>query len=186
MKVLPRLIQLYKADVHGALDRLEDKTLLLKQCFREMDEDLSRKDLLVSDLKKKKHQIQDDMDHCNKKFEKIGKDLGLTLRKEKDDIARMLIRRRFHLEENQKRLRQEYNDINNRIKELLTRLKDQKQRYKKIQANAIAFNLKNGHSPLNGNGCQWKESAELPVVTKQEIELELLQLKESFKKRENV
>jgi len=40
MAILTRIIQLFKADIHGVMDQLEDQGLLLKQHLRDMEESL--------------------------------------------------------------------------------------------------------------------------------------------------
>ena len=43
MGVMTRIFRLFKADLHGVMDQVEDKTLLLKQCVREMEGSLQEK-----------------------------------------------------------------------------------------------------------------------------------------------
>ena len=49
MGIMTRLIKICKADVHGVMDQLEDKALLLKQHLRDMQETLTAKE---TELKK--------------------------------------------------------------------------------------------------------------------------------------
>ncbi len=44
MAILARIIKIFKADIHGVMDRLENRELLLKQHLREMEEILNRKE----------------------------------------------------------------------------------------------------------------------------------------------
>ena len=43
MGIMTRMLRLCKADVHGVMDQLEDKGLLLKQYLREMETSLGHK-----------------------------------------------------------------------------------------------------------------------------------------------
>jgi hypothetical protein len=40
MAILARIIRLFKADIHGVMDQIEDQGLLLKQHLRDMEDSL--------------------------------------------------------------------------------------------------------------------------------------------------
>ena len=50
MGIMTRMLRLCKADVHGVMDQLEDKGLLLKQYLREMETSLGHKEQQVNAL----------------------------------------------------------------------------------------------------------------------------------------
>ena len=50
MGIMTRMLRLCKADVHGVMDQLEDKGLLLKQYLREMETSLGHKEQQISGL----------------------------------------------------------------------------------------------------------------------------------------
>ena len=43
MGIMSRMLRLWKADLHGVMDQLEDKALVLKQYLREMEVSLKQK-----------------------------------------------------------------------------------------------------------------------------------------------
>ena len=44
MGIASRIVKIFKADIHGVMDQLEDPGLLLKQYLREMEEALNQKE----------------------------------------------------------------------------------------------------------------------------------------------
>ncbi len=98
MGILSRMLRLCKADVHGVMDQLEDKGLLLKQALREMEASLKAKDNRLAHINGRCRQIERELSVRREEAEKLEKDLDLAVSKEKDDIARMLIRKRRALQ----------------------------------------------------------------------------------------
>ena len=91
MGKMKRLIRLFKAGIHGVLDRLEDKDLLLRQYLRDMQAALGQKEM---DLKKMRLFRQRAIDRCatyQLESQKLEQDLIVAIGKGKEDIARMLI-----------------------------------------------------------------------------------------------
>ena len=43
MGLANRMYRIWKADIHGIMDQMEDKGLLLRQHLREMEEELARR-----------------------------------------------------------------------------------------------------------------------------------------------
>jgi phage shock protein A len=97
MAIMTRLVRLWKADMHGVMDQLEDKTLLLKQCLREMESSLRRKQARLAQLQGLREQLGRDQALRIEEQARLEADIALAVRKEKDEIARMLIRKRMLL-----------------------------------------------------------------------------------------
>jgi len=98
MGIMTRMLRLCKADVHGVMDQLEDKGLLLKQYLREMQTSLGHKQRQVAALTQRIGRLGSQIARHREEMDKLEGDLNLALNKQKDDIARMLIRRRRALE----------------------------------------------------------------------------------------
>lgn len=98
MSLMSRLLRLCKADAHGVMDQLEDRGLLLKQYLREMEESLDQKTRQMVALTERLDRLAAQVAHRSEEMQQLEPDLNLALAKEKDDIARMLIRRRRSLD----------------------------------------------------------------------------------------
>lgn len=97
MGIASRLIRLCKADLHGVMDQIEDRELLLKQYLREMEEALAVKKEHLERLMARRTRAERDLVSYRDKVGALEEDIALAVAREKDDIARMLIRKKYPL-----------------------------------------------------------------------------------------
>jgi phage shock protein A len=90
-------MRLCKADLHGVMDQLEDKQLLLKQHVREMTEALDRQQARLGRLESTGRQTARRLQEYRHKTQVMEADIRLALEKGRDEIARMLIRKHHPL-----------------------------------------------------------------------------------------
>ncbi|MGD9249486.1 MAG: PspA/IM30 family protein, partial [Desulfobacteraceae bacterium] len=86
MGILSRMFRLCKADVHGVMDQMEDKGLLLKQYLREMESGLKEKEARLSQITQRFRHLESELSHRRQELRKMEEDLQLAVRREKDDI----------------------------------------------------------------------------------------------------
>jgi len=182
MGIMTRLLQLCKADVHGVMDQLEDQGLLLKQCLREMEESLAKKERQIHGMTRTTEQVQRQILRHAEEMEKREADLNLALARGKDDIARMLIRRRRALETACRCLKDRHETTIQEKSALSATLADQRLQYETLKARSDAYCQRADQRSWAGeNGVRSGEWA--PIDPKEEeVELELLQRKEALEK----
>jgi phage shock protein A len=186
MAILSRMMRLFKADVHGVMDQLEDKNLLLKQYLREMEASLEDKAGRLRRGGQAVRQAEGDLAQREAEVQKLEKDLDLAVRKEKDDIARMLIRKRRSLHSSCGQLKHQIEALtqeNSRLTETLAR---QRLQYDQLKVKVAAFRQQARSEGADdiivlddiiaavGPSQAWR------APTEEEIELELLQRKEAL------
>ena len=93
MGIMTRVVKIFKADIHGVMDQLEDQGLLLKQHLRDMAEALNLKEIKLNKMLLTRKQAQQEYDKYKQQSEALEQDLAVAIQKDKDDIARMLIRK---------------------------------------------------------------------------------------------
>ena len=71
MNVFTRITRIFRADIHGVMDRLEDRELLLKQYLREMDESLHSKKLRGVQLSQRLKVLQQEKNRVKLEMEKM-------------------------------------------------------------------------------------------------------------------
>jgi len=79
MAIMTRLLRLWKADMHGVMDQLEDKALLLKQCLREMETSLRQKQARLEQLRRNLEQLVNDQTLRLQEQEKLETDIALAV-----------------------------------------------------------------------------------------------------------
>jgi phage shock protein A len=184
MSIMTRMVRLCKADVHGVMDQLEDKGLLLKQYVREMESSLDHKERQLEALTARLDQSSSRIVRHTEEMEKLEQDLNLALSKEKDDIARMLIRRRRMMETGVRQLTEQIEVMSQEKRRLSETLTHQRLQLETIKAKADTYCLR-AHERRFEEAC-----ADIPTAfdssnpSDAEIEMELLQRKEQLGKGE--
>jgi len=181
MTLMSRFVRLFKADVHGVMDQMEDKTLLLRQYLREMETCLGQKEGQLTALGERLERLSGRMRHHREEMSKLEPDLELALKKDKDDIARMLIRRRRSLEIAVGHLESQMETMFREQGRLSDTLADQKLQYEALKTRADAWcHSESDEDPFVGAARTFPADRSPLDVRDEEIELELIRRKEAL------
>ena len=93
MTLISRIIQLVKADIHGIVDFLEDRELLLRQHLREMEDALAKKDELLNHMRLTRNRLKTERDTHHLEITKLDTGINAVLHRNRDDIARILLKK---------------------------------------------------------------------------------------------
>ncbi|MBU0992311.1 MAG: PspA/IM30 family protein [Proteobacteria bacterium] len=93
MGIFTRFVTIFKADIHGVMDQLEDKRLLLKQHLREMEDALLHERSNLEKSVGAREKIIKEKASYEKEEETLDREITRSIEKEKDDVARLLIRK---------------------------------------------------------------------------------------------
>ena len=182
MGVLTRIIRLWNADLHGVMDQLEDKSLLIKQCMREMEHQLQQKKARLEAVRQSCAQIRQELAAAGERQARTAQDLALALRKEKDDIARALIRKRLARQAELSHLDGRLRNLENEEQTAARIISQQEAHYERLKLKAAAY-CRQAEQRAETQMAPWCEGALAPdLPTEQEVELELLRSKETLVK----
>lgn len=180
MGIMSRMLRLWKADMHGVMDQLEDKALLLKQYLREMEASLEQKQANLKQLRRTCEQIRNDFGRRTKEKENIEKDIELAVRKEKDDIARNLIRKRITLTADIEHFEVQLSRLIENEERLTAIISEQQGQYERLKIKAAAYCKQAEERSMEDSISIWSEPVRLNLATEDEVELELMRFKETF------
>ena len=179
MGILSRMLTLWKADLHGVMDQIEDKPLLLKQYLREMEETLRGKEAQLARLAQAQKQMSDDVDLREGELAGLEKDIDVAVCMQKDEIAKMLIRKRRAQHSICEQGRRRIDALAREHQFLIQTLDHQRRQYDqlriKVQAVCLLEDLPRGEG---GSICP---QGPLSRPSEEEIELELIQRKEALR-----
>ncbi|MDY7037724.1 MAG: PspA/IM30 family protein [Thermodesulfobacteriota bacterium] len=180
MGIMTRIVKVFKADIHGVMDQLEDQGLLLKQHLRDMEEALTHKETKLKKILASRNQSRQELDRYNLQSERLEKDLAVALEKEKDDIARMLIKKIKPLDD----LRDELAAHINKLDEEITRYKDhleqQQIRYEQLKHRSVEYFHKAEIKEEEKNISGLLPDNSPIELSEEEIELELIKRKKAL------
>ena len=181
MTILTRMIRLFKADINGVMDQIEDQGLLLKQHLRDMEASLVQKETKLKKMGLAMDQAQQEYKKGQKEINNLKLDLDIAIRKDKDDIARMLIKKYKPLTHIQSERSSHIDLLNHEIVEFNENIDQQGLQYEQLKQQATEY----FHGIEKQN---WENTwSAMPTgfrvhdLSAQEIELELLQRKEAIK-----
>ncbi len=93
LRLLDRITMLLKADAHGVVESLEERSLLLKQYLREAELDLDRKRARLEAVREDEKRLCAALAACEAEQLTLDEDVTLALAADKGDLARFAVRR---------------------------------------------------------------------------------------------
>ena len=177
MSIATRFIRLWKSDLHGVMESLEDKGLLLKQCLREMQDDLESREAVLNRQMKKKEKAVHDQKSLQQENTKVEKDLEASVSMGKDDICRFLIKKKFlverHLKEVEGYIRRLEQDILNGQEDVTAR----RTQYEQTRLRSMEYIRSKENEEWDNMISAFVPTADGKEPSDEEIELELLKRK---------
>ena len=173
MAIMSRIVRIFQADIHGVMDQIEDKGLLLKQYLREMEEELAKKEARLTDLRAARTQSGRDRERLSREIEQLEGDVTAAVTRDKDDIARMLIRKQKSLTASRNEIDRQLENLDEEIRELSETVESQGLAYEDLKVKAADF-------VHRAQKRAWYETSALAAAagpSDEEVELELIRRK---------
>jgi phage shock protein A len=162
------------------MDQLEDKELLLKQYLREMETSLQEKESHLNRIIRREESIRRELEMRGEEIEKLEKDLALSLRREKDDIAKLLIRKQRGQRAVCDQLGRQQRTLEEERERMGRLLEEQRLQYDQLKVKAAAFSSRVQQHAFDPDHVIVGDAQGFPAADEQEIELELLRRKEAL------
>ena len=93
MRFMDRLRLVVKADAHGVMDQLEEKSLLVKQHLREAELEVERKHACLEALDEEARELAEAARVCEGELASLDDDVELALGRGEEELARFALRR---------------------------------------------------------------------------------------------
>jgi phage shock protein A len=171
--LLDRLATLVRADAHGVLESLEERSLLLKQYVREAELELDRKRARLDALREEEKRLGEALARREAEVRALDDDIALALGGDKEELARFAIRRLLPRREDVKTLRAQAADRGGEREALAARVEEQAGRLAALKAR-VRVELARGAGAEEPGA--WIAE---PAVADEEVELELLRRREA-------
>ena len=98
MALINRVSQLVRADLHAVLDRIEEPEQLLKQALRDMEAELANGEQRAASIEAELETFTHRRTELKARCSELDGELDLCFAQEKDDLARVLVRRKLEAE----------------------------------------------------------------------------------------
>lgn len=179
MGILSRVVRLCKADLHGVMDQIEDQELLLKQHLREMQAVIAGRQTRIAQLEDIIGMAQRDLQRYRKQVQALEEDLDLAVVRDKEDIARMLIRKLHPMRQCVATMQTRINDHANELAEAQERLAAQTMTYDDLRHRVAAARERSRRADGSAEAMKIGGVLGSQEPSEEEIEWELFQRKEA-------
>ena len=98
MTLLLRMARLFKADVHGLLDCLEEPEAVLKQAVREMEAEIEKGEQALADLGRRAAQLDQVIEDLRASLAEYDSQVDLCFEEGNHDLARSFLRKKLEAE----------------------------------------------------------------------------------------
>ena len=180
MGILNRFVRIFKADIHGVMDQLEDKGLLLRQYLRDMEEALTQKEARLGKVTVARNQARQEIARHSLEIDKLEQDLAVAIKKDKNDIARMLIKKILPLTRLREALKHHMDHLNQEIAGIKESIDQQRVRYEHLKQQARQFFHQAEQQAWEKSNTVYEADNINSMLGDEEIEIELLRRKESL------
>lgn len=168
LKLFDRIATLLKADAHGVVESLEERSLLLKQCVREAEIELNRKRAELEALRDEGKRLREVLARREEESRALDEDIALALGGGKEDLARFAIRRLLPRRSEARALRARVEELDAESRALAERLADQE---KQLDGLRTRVRAELAREPERDTALAWLAE---PAVADEEVEIELM------------
>lgn len=168
MGLMNRLNTLVKADAHGVVDAVEDRSLMLRQHVREAEAELHRKQACLAALGAEQKELEQEIPRLEEKKDHLEEDISLAMAQEKEELARFAIKKLLPLRRRSQAVRQRLDEANQEHQILSETLAEQQAEFETLRARV------RGYLAQAGSSSELGEAFADPIVEEEEVELELL------------
>ena len=128
MAITKRIIRVFKADIHGIIDGLEEPEAMLKQAIRDMEEELAEGEAERQQTIEQEEQISRIRKHCAELKDETERQIELCFEADNETLARTFVRRKLECEQRLKYLAQRETALQTTKAELERRLLAQREK----------------------------------------------------------
>lgn len=183
MGILTRCMNLFKADIHGVMDQLEDKGLLLKQYLRDMEAALSKKQSDLNHAIQAREKCLKESENGKRDIDQLDQDITAAIKKDRDDIARLLIRKIRARGSHRDALLRHMESLDQDIARLRECIDTRKVQYDRIKLQADTFFREKAYKRMEHPGPSFPTAD--PVtgfssLSEEEVELELMNRRDAI------
>jgi phage shock protein A len=178
VRLYHRISTLLKADAHGVVDAVEDRSLLLRQHLREAELEIQRKRARLEALEAEEKTLAEEEERLETALRRVNEDVTLALSGGKDELARFAVRKHLLLEKRRTRLQQRAKEDARERTSLAETLSQHEVEFQQLRERVKAH-LAQATASERGQDVDLVCD---PVVAEEEIEIELLRRKRAARK----
>ena len=180
MTFFRRFITLTRADAHGLLDSLEDRSLMLKQCLRDAELELAQKRVRREELANWTELLERQREQLEARSTALDDDIRLALERGEETLARFSIRRLLSARKQAELIDGQGHEAREELERLSQKLEAQERELEELRDRVEAQLAR--ERALDRSRWETREEGEhetdFVTVRDEEVDLELLRRRE--------
>ncbi len=180
MSIMTRVITIFRADIHGVMDQLENQELLLRQHLRDMQAALNQNEARLRAMIAALKQTQTECNRYQHQSEVLERDLAVAVRKNTDGVARKLIRKLKPINGLIDELTGQVRTLEEEISNTRNDVDRQRLQYEQIKHKSAEFFRRNRLQTMSHDLPPPEFEGLYADLSEEEVELELLKRKEDL------
>jgi len=138
MKILDRLGLMMRADAHGMMDQLEERSLLVKQHLRDAEIALGHDRARLAALDEELRRLEESSQRADQRLVELDANVELALERDEPELARYAVRRLLPERAALRQMRERAAEIGAERDRLAVRLREQEAGFETLRARARA------------------------------------------------
>ena len=99
MSIVTRISRLFKADMHGILDAMEEPEVILRQAVREMEEEIEKSEVHGKKLDREKERLEKAQQVYAVKLQELEREIGFCFGENNETLAKSMIRKKLEVDQ---------------------------------------------------------------------------------------
>ena len=175
MTLITRISRLFKADLHGILDGLEEPQEVIKQAIRDMEEDIATQERRLEELRAIMQRLAREAQETTATMQEIESQIDICFAAENESLARNMIRKRLEMARRAKGIARGQEETQAQSDGLATRIATHKAQLASVVQKLRAYETTQPRPP-------WASSPCMPLqggsgITDDEVEVAFLEEK---------
>ena len=175
MTLITRITRLFKADLHGILDGLEEPQEVIKQAIRDMEEDIATQERRLEELRTILQRLEREAQEMMMAMQAIEPQIALCFAAENESLAKNLIRKRLEMARRAKGIARAQEETQAQSDGLATRIATHKAQLASVVQKLRAYETTQPHPPWASSPCVPLQGGS--VITDDEVEVAFLEEK---------
>jgi phage shock protein A len=175
MTLITRITRLFKADLHGILDGLEEPQEVIKQAIRDMEEDIATQERRLEELRAIRQRLAREAQETTATMQEIESQIDLCFAAENESLARNLIRKRLEMARRAKGIARAQEETQAQSDELATRIATYKAQLASVVQKLRVYEETQPRHPWASSPCAALQGGS--VITDDEVEVAFLEEK---------
>lgn len=183
MSLLHRIARLFKADIHGILDALEEPDVMLKQAVREMREEIEQSEMQLKTVTKDAQRHAQKFQELSAALIELDPQIDFCFAENNEAAVKTLLRKKLETQHVLQATENRRQALQEEINAVETELAERQEKLKAILDKMTLFSDRSMDTRHGGFDAS-RETAYCKAVTPEDVELAYLQEKRQRQQRQ--